>query len=308
MIFFLSSGKILKRMNPRKQGLLLVHLAVLLFGFPGVISKLLPLNAVQLTWFRVFLATIGLMVVIFWQKEKINLSWSEDSLLILISGALLAFHWTAFFKSVQIATVAIGLLSYSTFPIFTVFLEPWLLKIKFNKGYLGFAIICFLGVAIMVPEVSFSNRIFLGVIWGIISGLSFSFLTIINRKLSSKYSSLVLAFYQDGLAMVILLPLLLGLSQKIPWHFTTREVGLLLFLGLVCTAGAHTLFIYGLRFLEARLSSLISSLETVYGIVFGFLILREIPAFRTLLGGLLILASVVTLSWKNRQSEPDPYS
>jgi drug/metabolite transporter (DMT)-like permease len=300
MIFSLSSAKIPKRMNPRKQGLLFVHLAVLCFGFPGVISKLLPLNAVSLTWFRVFLATVGLLLVIFWQREKLIVSWSADSWLILISGALLAFHWTAFFKSVQVSTVAIGLLSYSTFPVFTVFLEPWLLKLKFNKGYLPFAIICFFGVAIMVPEVRFGNRIFLGVVWGVISGLSFSFLTIINRKLSPHYSSLVLAFYQDGLAMIFLLPLFL-LSRTIAFHFTTAEVLLLLFLGLVCTAGAHSLFIHGLRFIEARLSSLISALEPVYGIIFGFIILKEVPAIRTVLGGLFILGSVARLSWKGDQ-------
>jgi drug/metabolite transporter (DMT)-like permease len=105
--------------------------------------------------------------------------------------------------------------------------------------------------------------------------------------------------------MIFLFPLLLGFSQKTSFHFTIREVGLLLFLGLVCTAGAHTLFIHGLRFIEARLSSLISSLESVYGIVLGFFVLGEIPVFRTLLGGVLILASVITLSWKNRRLKPD---
>ncbi len=284
-------------MKPRTQGLLLVHLAVLFFGFPGVIGKILPLNPVQLTWWRVFLASLGLLAVLLLQKLKPLVYGRKPRLLLLAAGFLLAFHWTAFFRSVQISTVAVGLLSYSIFPVFTVFLEPWLLKTKFKRSYLYFAVVCFLGVGLMIPEFSLSNRVFLGVTWGILSGLSFALLAIINRILSPGYSSLVLAFYQDSLAMIFLLPLFL--NQPRPQPLETGSVGLILFLGLVCTAGAHTIFIRGLRFIEARLSSLISSLEPVYGIIFGYLFLNELPDLRTVAGGLLILASVAVISWKS---------
>lgn len=285
-------------MKTRNQGLLLVHLAVLLFGFPGVIGKLLPLTPVQLTWFRVFLASLGLLTVLIWQKEKFGLKKSGDLWMILTSGLLLGLHWTAFFHSVQVSTVAVGMLSYSTFPIFTIFLEPWLLQVKFRRFYLLLALACFLGVALMVPEFRFSNRIFLGVAWGILSGLSFSFLTIINRVLSARYSSLLVAFYQDSLAMVFLMPLFLS-SLPSP-SFGVKGISLLLFLGLICTAGAHTMFIRGLRFIEARLTSLVSSLEPVYGIVLGYFWLQEVPELRTIFGGLLILASVAIISWQSR--------
>lgn len=274
--------------------MILVHVAVFFFGFPGVIGKLLPLNSIQLTWFRVFLASLGLVLVLRWQKEKLSLTWSKDLVLLLLSGALLAFHWTAFFQAVRVSTVAVGLLSYSTFPVFTIFLEPWLLKLRFRKTYLLFALVCFLGVSMMVSEFRLTNRVFLGVIWGIASGLSFSFLTIINRVLSPRYSSLLLAFYQDGLAMIFLLPLFL--KQSFNFHLNSSEIFLLLFLGLVCTAAAHSLFIKGLRFIEAQLSSLISALEPVYGILLGYAFLREIPDTRTLIGGILILTSAVVIS------------
>lgn len=276
---------------------MLVNLAVLFFGFPGVIGKVLPLGPVQLTWLRVFLASLTLLVILLLQKIKLMISGAKPRLLLLAAGFLLAFHWTAFFRSVQVSTVAVGLLSYSTFPVFTVFLEPWLLRTKFRVSYLYFAVICFLGVGLMVPEFNLSNRIFLGVAWGILSGLSFALLAIINRMLSFGHSSLVLAFYQDSLAMIFLLPLFLG--QPGPLPLGTLNAGLILFLGLVCTAGAHTIFIRGLRFIEARLSSLISSLEPVYGIIFGYLFLGELPGLRIVAGGLLILASVAIISWKS---------
>ncbi|MDD8019675.1 MAG: DMT family transporter [Acidobacteriota bacterium] len=283
-------------MNQRKRGLIFVHLAVFLFGFPGVISQLVDLPSYGLTFWRVTLASFALFLLIKIKSEKI--SWPTqllDGCLIVCSGLLLAFHWTAFFKSIQVSTVAIGLLSYSSFPIFTVFLEPWLLASRFKKINLFLAVICLSGIYLIIPEFNLRNTVFIGVLWGVAAGFSFSWLTIINRKLSRHYSSLILAFYQEILAMLFLLPVFL--FKKFTWPGTLKSLGLVIFLGVFCTALAHTLFIRGLREIEAQVSSLISLLEPVYGIILGYLILKEKPGLKTLAGGLLILGSILWLSY-----------
>lgn len=284
-------------MNNRQKSLLFVHLSVLLFGLPGVIGKILTYSPLQLTWFRVFLASLTLLLIIKWQKENFLGFKFKDFLWLLVAGSLLAFHWGTFFWSVKLSTVGIGLLSYSTFPIFTVFLEPFLLKSDFNRNNIIFALLCFSGVLIMVPEFRLTNQVFLGIIWGVISGLSFSLLTIINRRLSPKYSSLILAFYQQFLAALWLLPLFL--SSAVSLKFSLKSIIYLLVLGIICTAGAHTLFIKALKYLEAQTSSLISALEPVYGIIFGYFFLKEVPGLKTLSGGALILASVISVSLLN---------
>jgi len=73
-------------------------------------------------------------------------------------------------------------------------------------------------------------------------------------------------------------------------------IGLLLLLGVVCTAVAHTLFIRGMRRIGARTASLISSLEPVYGIALALVFLGEIPAPRTILGGLIIVAAAAAVT------------
>jgi drug/metabolite transporter (DMT)-like permease len=285
-------------MNQREKGLLFVHLAVFLFGFPGVISRLVNLPSFSLTFWRVALASLTLALILKLQAIKIPCPFCLPEVwLIVATGLLLAFHWTAFFQSIQVSTVATGLLSYSAFPLFTIFLEPWLLGTRFRRLNLLLAVICFSGLYLLIPEFNVKNTIFVGVIWGLASGLSFSLLTIINRKLSSRYSSLILAFYQDVLAMFCLLPLFL--VKKFSWPENFKSLGLIIFLGVFCTALAHTLFIRGLREIEAQASSLISLLEPVYGLILAYLILNEKPDIRTLAGGGLILASVLWLSWQS---------
>jgi len=52
-----------------------------------------------------------------------------------------------------------------------------------------------------------------------------------------------------------------------------------------------------MRYIKAQTASIISSLEPVYGIILAFLLLGEVPALRTILGGVIILGAtfIVTL-------------
>jgi drug/metabolite transporter (DMT)-like permease len=83
-----------------------------------------------------------------------------------------------------------------------------------------------------------------------------------------------------------------------PVRLSSRDLALLVILGVVCTAIAHTLFIQGMRQIRAQTASIISSLEPVYGIVLAFVLLGEVPTSRTLAGGAVILAAVLFVTLK----------
>jgi drug/metabolite transporter (DMT)-like permease len=214
-----------------------------------------------------------------------------DLALLIGQGALLALHWTAFFQAIVVSNVAIGLLAFSTFPLFTVALEPLLLRRRPNALQFGAALLTLPGVALLTPTLDLRNGATQGVLWGLLAGATFALLSVVNRGLTRRYSSLTISLYQDGVAAVVLLPTL-ALTPT-AGLFTWRALGLLLALGLGCTALAHTLFIAGLRSVTAQLASLIGALEPVWGVLFAYLLLGEAPTLRTLLGGALILSAVV---------------
>ena len=74
---------------------------------------------------------------------------------------------------------------------------------------------------------------------------------------------------------------------------SAADLALLLFLGVVTTALAHTLFINSLKYLPAQLAGICSSMETVYGILFALILLGEIPAIRQITGAAVIAAAVI---------------
>ena len=278
---------------PGKAGSLLeIHGAVVLFGLAGLFGKWLALSPLIIVLGRVVFAALVLGLILLLTRRPFGISRPGDRLLFLGLGILLAVHWSVFFLSVQVSTVAVGLLSYSSFPVFTAFLEPAFFRKRLDLFNVLFAGICLLGVFLIVPRFVWSDAVFRGVLYGLAAGLTFAVLSIINRLLTARHDSVKIAFWQDSIAALALLPFLFILRPAL----TGKDLGLLLFLGIICTAGAHTLFIEAMRRQTAQTASIISSLEPVYGIALASLFLREIPAPRTLLGGAVILAAVIVIS------------
>ena len=77
---------------------------------------------------------------------------------------------------------------------------------------------------------------------------------------------------------------------------TARDIALLIVLGVVCTALAHTLFIRSMRMLSAHTASVVAALEPVYGMALAFALLGETPNWRTLVGAVLIVAAALRAS------------
>jgi drug/metabolite transporter (DMT)-like permease len=274
-------------MSRHSRNLLQIHAAVLLFGLAGLFGKLLlPWKPVVISFGRVVLASLALLVVARWRRVVLG-PLSRGSLAAFIAlGVLLAVHWTTFFQSVQASSVALALITYSTFPVFVAFLEPLFFREKLRASDVVLAAVALGGIATLRPDWKLEDRATQGVLWGIGSGLTFALLSLLNRKYVRHHSSITIALYQDVFAAVVLLPFAL-------WQWPTFTVGdvlLLVVLGVLCTAVAHALFIAGMHGISARTASMIACLEPVYGTLLAAVSLNEIPSPRVLLGGTVVLA------------------
>ena len=203
---------------------------------------------------------------------------SRDALILCGQGLLLAVHWVAFFQSINVSNVAIGLLSFSSFPLFTALLEPTLLRQRLRGAELAGALLVLPGIYLLVPSISLNDTTTQGVVWGVLAGATFALLSVGNRWLGRSYTSVTISLYQEVVAALALLPALWLTPLAAP--LTIRQALLLITLGLVCTALAHTLFIAGMRSAPAQLASLLACLEPVWGILFALALLGETPSAR----------------------------
>lgn len=273
----------------KKRGILAVNLAVLLFGLAGLFAKWIRLPAIAITFGRVLFSSLALGLYLLLRRQSVRVARPGDRLLLAAAGGILALHWWAFLQSIQLSSVAIGTITFSSFPLFVTFLEPLLFRQKLERRNVFIALLILIGVLITVPEFSLDNHVFAGILIGMLSALAYAVLTLINKKLAGSLSGTVTAFWEQASAALVLLPLMLTVQVR-P---TLPDLALLLGLGVITTALAHTLFISSLKTLPAQLAGVCSSLETVYGILFALLLLGEIPTLREILGAVIIVGAVI---------------
>ena len=215
---------------------------------------------------------------------------------------LLAVHWASFYEAVQLSTVALGLLSFSTFPVFVTFLEPLFFRQKLRLENVIVALIVFAGVAVVVPEFRLENQATKGILVGVFAGFTYAILSLFNKKFSLKYESAQISFYEQLFSFVALLPFFFVYRPTL----SPSDIGLLALLGVVFTGLAHTLFISSLRHIPAQTAGILSCLEPIYSTVFAFLFLHEVPAPRDYLGGAIILGAVIYSTLRAGKQKPLP--
>jgi len=285
----------------RTLALLALHAAVLLFGFAALFGKWLALSPLLIVFARTAVAAgaLGLVRLAAPSERRVF------ALPLLANGAVLALHWVSFFAAVQVSSVATGLLGYASFPLFALLLEPAPARARWSARELGVVAGVMAGLVLMVPEFSLGNRTVAGLLWGVLSGFTFALLAVLNRRHAARRPAIDIAYWQNLCAAAALLPLAPLALEALPdaGALGGREVALLLALGLVCTALAHTLFIASLREVTARTASVVAALEPVYGIALAFVLLGERPDARVLVGGTLIVAAALVATTR-RETPP----
>lgn len=268
------------------KNILYLHIAVMLFGLAGVAAQFVEIPAVLVALGRVICSSILLFVIAVLKKDRLKLDSKRDYIMIVLTGAVMGAHWTTFFQSIQVSTVAIGTITFSTFPLFLTFIEPVLFHEKLKKQSIVSAILLFIGVLITIPEFSMANHTTIGIIWGMLSSFTYAILTLANRYFSARYAARTVCLYEQGSAAVVLLPALFLVEAS--WRI--QDAAGVAFVGFVCTAFAHSLYVSAQKSVRAQTAGIVSGMETVYGIVYALLFLGEIPSIRELVGGAVILS------------------
>jgi len=275
-----------------KQSLTSLHSAVLLFALSGLFAKWLNMPATHIVFGRAFFAALTLAIFILLIKKQSLYLTRTLFLPLMFTGIVLAFHWGSFFYAIQISSVAIGLITFASFPVFVSFLEPILFKERFHYLALVQALFIILGIYLILPigELSLGN--INGAFWGVLSAFSFALLTLLNRKFVAKISAKKVAFYQNSCATLCLLPIVV----LNPITITSSQLTVLVILGVIFTALAHSLFNHSLKVVKAHTASIAISLEPIYGIVAAYFLLGEAITMMMVLGGAIVIATNVWAS------------
>ena len=297
--------------NPHVSALAAAHGAAVLFGLTGILGALIRFDAVAITAGRAGFAATALLVLALVQRRPLLQGLdSRRAGILLVSGLLLAVHWITFFLAVKVGGVAVATLGFASFPAFIALLDVVLFRERIGRAEGTMLALVTLGLVLVTPSFDVGDQGTVGLLWGLASGLSFAGLAICNRRGSRGMDAIQVAFWQNLVVALLVLPLLgLGLAPPQIAHsqatssLVTGAAAIdwaswfwLAVLGVLCTGLAHTLFVKSLDALDARSAGMIIALEPVYAIACAWWLFGEEPSGRMLVGASLIILATVLLA------------
>ncbi len=281
-----------------KQALIRLNIAVFLWGFTGVLGRLISLNAGWLVWWRLLMVTIGVWLL-FGLQKKVQFLPVTKMIAVMLVGTLLALHWLCFYGSIKLSNVSIALTCLATSGLFSAILEPLFFRRKMNWNELALGGLVLIGVLL----VYFSNLHFSAGVWvGILAAILTVMVSVINKKFVRDVPAISLTVFQltgSFIGLTILMPLyhyVLPTTYIVPQHWDWLWIFIL---AVGCTILPFVLYVQALQKVSAFTINLTLTLEPVYGIVLAFAVYQEnkelSPGFYY---GLILIIVAVALQMK----------
>jgi drug/metabolite transporter (DMT)-like permease len=292
-------------LHSRRNALILLHFTVFIWGWTGILGKLITQPLMHLVITRTIIGMLGLVVVALFMKKTLS-PRTPDLKQYLLVGVLITAHWITFYGAIKISTASIAAACLSTSTMFTALLEPFWFKrkIRIYEVILGAVVI-----AALVLMFGLETEYQWGIIIGTLSALLSAWFNIINGVLVKRDDPIRIGFY-ELLAVVVLIGGWLVYKQDAPawpWELSTNDLIGQLALGLVCTTFAFVAGIAVMKQLSPFTVILAVNLEPVYTIVIAFLIWGEGERMQvgSYIGIALILACLFVNSWLQRRTHKE---
>ena len=255
------------------KSLLHFHFIVFIFGFTAILGSLISIDSISLVWYRMAIAFLTLLFLSILLKKNIILN-RFLVLKMIFAGVLIALHWITFFKAIKLSNVSLTLSVLSLGAFLTSFLEPLLYKRKIIKYEVILGVLIVIGMSLIFKS---QYHFYEGIIYAFISVILSVVFALLNGKLISKSSALVISLYElfGGVILISLILLFQGKFQLNFFEISTSDALWLIILGTICTAYAYVVSVDVLKHLTPYSTMISINMEPIYGIILAIIILNE---------------------------------
>lgn len=272
-----------------------IILAMLIWGTMGVFIKNIPLNSIEIAFYRsiigvVFIIALSISKKEKWDKEELR----EDLKVLILSGIALGTGWVLLFQGYKNTTISIATLSYYIAPVFIIILSIVVLKEKITMKKILCIIVAIIGLLLVLDIKSIGdigdNNHLLGILYSVLAAVFYAIVVILN-KFIKRLSGFKVTIVQLLVSTLILMPLTILNSTRSIISLDILSLVLLLFVGIVHTGIAYLLYFSSVKEIEGQSIAILSYMDPIFALLIAGLFLGEKMTMIQLFGGILILGS-----------------
>lgn len=301
------------RVTPRNasRGYLIGLSATLFLSFAGILISYLNRtyhlpSLVLAFWRDCFVALVLSLIFAVFSRHRFRLGGSHRAFFVLYGLGLALFN-SAWTFSVQFNGAAVATVLAFSSPAMTAFLAHYLLGEQINRAKLLSIALSLFGTVLVsgAMDPAAWKLHAAGIIFGLLSGFLFACYNMLGKASANRsIDPWTTMLYGFSSAVFFLFVFNLGantLGGQAPFSnllwlgSASGGWALLLLLVLGPTIGGYGLYLVSLGYLPATVASLIGALEPPFTAIWAYLLLHEQLSLIQLVGGLLVLVSVMLL-------------
>lgn len=260
------------------------------------IGKVMP--AAGITFFKSALSVLLMLILMF--VFGFEVPTGRQLLFLALSGIIgISVGDTLFFRSLQHLGVKMQVLYFILGQVLTVFLSYLFLgEILTLLQYIG-ALVVIAGVLLVIFDKQ-DNRPnkFKGIVEGFVAMICYSVSIILVKWVLDDVSAVTATFYRMLFSVVfVLVGGLFGKQVKV-WMAPLKQKGTLaLFVTntVIVTYGGFLMSVVALKYIDVSVASILSTTEPLFTLLFAFLINKDKPTKKELVGAVVTFVGVLMM-------------
>ena len=298
-----------------RGGLIALTAAGILWGTIGIVVRLLQdggMTSTSIAFWRWSCACLILLPILGRSGlRSLGPQLRRPARLLAVALSSLVFQLLYFFAVRDIGAGVATLVTLGIAPVvlhLTDALSARALPPPWTLGVLALALAGLALVSLGHHDAQVAPNPLLGLAEALGSGLAYAASTAWSRPLSTRLGPMPITFTSSALGLVLSMPVVAVTG----WHLprTPETVSGIVWLGVVTTVIAYGLFYSGLRSTPGSTAMIVTLLEPVTAVALAALLLDEPLTTPNVLGGSLLLTSVIALYLRprprSRAARPPP--
>ncbi|WP_066316129.1 DMT family transporter [Bacillus sp. FJAT-29814] len=277
---------------------------VMVWGSNFVFGKMLVQNfsPALLTMLRLLFIVLVLFGLSSYKKhfKRVNKS---DLLAVFFLGLIGVFinQWS-FFVGLQTADPTTSALILATTPILTSVLAAIFLKEKLTIRMLMGSIVAIIGIYFVVAKGSLSSlHIDKGLLWIVLTMITFAIMIIITRGLSQSIDPLTITLYSNVVGLIVSIPFAFLLDTPLQISSKMSDWFFLIATAVAVHGIATLIWNNNIRHVDASKASILSNLEPFVAMIMGLILLYKPITGAEILGSLFIVGGVVLSTYQRKK-------
>lgn len=262
-------------------------LSAVLMGTMGIFSKLTGLPAEVLTFFRLFLGAL-FMVLLLGVVGKVRLIWKWPSFPVIFNGIIFASGIMLYVQAMNYTTMANAIMIIYLAPLAASVVAHFFLGERLTVGALGLILLALLGFGMMMEfkvDINSDSQEFTGVCYALMASSLYVGFILMSRIINPSIHVYTRTFWQLFTGGLVMIPFVLFSMHEVNMSYIPWLIGVGFFPGFLAILFA----IIALSRLPVAIFGTLAYMEPVAVVVFGWTIFQETLNSLQLAGCLLII-------------------